>query len=211
MSISPNPNSYSKGQKINVSMMLKVPIDIELEIVGVPSTQSQQTEDKETVRLIEENSDARVIVSGIGLAKLQEDNQALFSQIVNQLQQENKIFSTLTQIQPEQDNTGNTGNLDQKCDSLPIANEFMPEVPSLLQNNSTSPGSEVGQKDALCDRIDTLQNENFTVLQPQTSRPNKKLTVRLSDSLNDGMTLAVNTIGAILFLGKLANYSWEEQ
>lgn len=38
MYTSPNSNSYPKGQKINVSMMLKVPIDIELEIVGVPST-----------------------------------------------------------------------------------------------------------------------------------------------------------------------------
>ena len=33
---------------------------------------------------------------------------------------------------------------------------------------------------------------------------------RFADSLNDSLTLAANLVGTILFLGKVANYSWEE-
>lgn len=33
-------------RKLNVSMMLKVPIDLEIEVLGIPPTNCHQTEDK---------------------------------------------------------------------------------------------------------------------------------------------------------------------
>lgn len=46
----------------------------------------------------------------------------------------------------------------------------------------------------------SYNQENLTV---------KKRKLRIADSLNDSLTLAVNCVGTILFMGKLANYSWE--
>ncbi|AFY58572.1 hypothetical protein Riv7116_6223 [Rivularia sp. PCC 7116] len=37
----------------------------------------------------------------------------------------------------------------------------------------------------------------------------KRIKISIADSLNDSFTMAVNLVGTMLFLGKLANYSWE--
>ncbi|MEL6459157.1 MAG: hypothetical protein AAFQ91_13005 [Cyanobacteria bacterium J06621_15] len=41
------------------------------------------------------------------------------------------------------------------------------------------------------------------------SNSKKAIKKRLADSLNDSLTFGVNIFGTVLFLGKLANYSWE--
>lgn len=58
------------------------------------------------------------------------------------------------------------------------------------------------------------QEENLAALVVNNSYNQENLTVkkrklRIADSLNDSLTLAVNCVGAILFMGKIANYSWE--
>ncbi|MEM9925301.1 MAG: hypothetical protein AAF915_16380 [Cyanobacteria bacterium P01_D01_bin.50] len=45
--------------------------------------------------------------------------------------------------------------------------------------------------------------------QKTISTTNKNRKLRFADSLNDGLTLAANVVGTMLFMGKLANYSWE--
>ena len=55
----------------------------------------------------------------------------------------------------------------------------------------------------------SLDNTNEPQSNLQVTSTTKKTKVRFPDSVNDSLTLAVNIVGNILFLGKLANYSWE--
>jgi hypothetical protein len=163
------PDSMQK-RKLNISIMLKVPIDLEIEVLGVPSTNCHQTEnknkDKNIFNLIGD-SQPEVMIDGASLAELDEDNQALVSQLVGQLEQKGKIFSMLSQTQDE---------------------------------------NKIADK---CEYVDTLPTENFAVIQPQTPAQNQKKLGRFLDSFNDSFAFVVNTMGTVLFLGKLANYTWE--
>lgn len=55
----------------------------------------------------------------------------------------------------------------------------------------------------------SLDNTNEAQSNLQVTSTTKKTKVRFPDSVNDSLTLAVNVVGNMLFLGKLANYSWE--
>ncbi len=163
------PDSMQK-RKLNISIILKVPIDLEIEVLGVPSTNCHQTEDKNEDKnffnLIGD-SQPEVMIDGASLAELDEDNQALVSQLVGQLEQKGKIFSMLSQTQHEQ---------------------------------------KIADK---CKYLDTFATEEFAVIQPQTPTHNQKKIGRFLDSFNDSFAFVVNTMGTVLFLGKLANYTWE--
>ncbi|MBP5977429.1 hypothetical protein HW132_33125 [Brasilonema sp. CT11] len=172
------PDSTQK-RKLNVSMMLKVPINLEIEVLGVPSTNCQQAEEKkEDKKLFNLIGDSKpeVIINESNLAKLDEDSQALVSQLVGQLEQTGKIFSTLSQTQHEQENPENSEQ----------AIAYKPEYVNTL-----------------------LSKEDLAVIQSQTPPHNKKIIGRALDSVNDGLTLVANIMGRILFVGKVANYSWE--
>ncbi|MUG92550.1 hypothetical protein F7734_08785 [Scytonema sp. UIC 10036] len=167
-------------RKLNISMMLKVPIDLEIEVAGVPPINNQPVEDnKENQKLFNfiGESEPEAIVNGVSLAELDEDSQVLVSELIGQLEQKGKIFSTLSQIQYKQENLGN--------DEQEIAERQYEDVNTLLSK------------------------DDFTTIQPQTQLDKKKMTTRILDSFNDGFTLLINTMGTVLFLGKLANYSWE--
>ena len=167
------PDSLQK-RKLNISMILKMPIDLEIEVLGVPPTNCHQTEDKNNFNFIA-NSEPEVMIDGVSLTELDEDNQALVSQVLGQLEQTGKIFPMLSQTQYEQDKPGN----------------YEPEIADK------------------CEYVDTFPTEDFVVIQlPIPTHKNKKLS-RCLDSFNDGFAFVVNTMGTVLFLGKLANYTWE--
>ncbi|WP_171977366.1 hypothetical protein [Brasilonema sennae] len=172
------PDSTQK-RKLNVSMMLKVPINFEIEVLGVPPTNCHKAEDKKEEKNFYNligDSKPEVIINESNLANLDEDSQALVTQLVDQLEQTGKIFSTLSQTQHEQDNPENyEQGIAQKPQSVNTL----------------------------------LSKEDFAVIQPQTPPHNKKIIGRALDSVNDGFTLVANIIGTVLFLGKVANYSWE--
>jgi hypothetical protein len=163
---------------LNISMILKVPIDLEIEVFGVPPTNNHQAEDKkEDINIFKliGGSEPEIMINEASLANINENSQALISQLVGRLEQTGKILSTLSQTQHEQENPGNYEHeIEQKCECL-----------------------------------ETFSIEEFTVIQPQNPPDKKKNTRRLLDSLNDGFVFAVNTMGKVLFLGKLANYSWD--
>ena len=165
-------------RKVNISMMLKVPIDIEIEVLAIPPTNSHQAEEKKedtNIFSLREYFEPEIMINGASLADLDENSQALVSQIVGQLEQRSKIFSTLSQTQYEQDKSGN----------------YEQEIVEKYE----------------C--VDTFSTEEFAVIQPQTPQHNKKILGRFLDSFNDSFALVVNTMGTVLFLGKLANYTWE--
>ncbi|WP_414624689.1 hypothetical protein [Calothrix sp. CCY 0018] len=92
--------------------------------------------------------------------------------------------------------------LDEKIQVL--SNKLATEI--LDKSNSEEKLNSLMAQDILNTSLDNT-NEPQSNLQV-TSTP-KKTKVRFPDSVNDSLTLAVNIVGNILFLGKLANYSWE--
>jgi hypothetical protein len=60
-----------------------------------------------------------------------------------------------------------------------------------------------------CSSVDILYLEKDNAAIEEVTHTSEKQKRRFIDSLNDGLTLAVNAVGTALFLGKLANYSWE--
>ncbi|MBP5976205.1 hypothetical protein HW132_26610 [Brasilonema sp. CT11] len=91
---------------LNISLILKMPIDLEIEVLGVPPTNNYQAEDKKENQNLFNfigEPESEVIVNGASLADLDECSQALVSQVVGQFKQTSQIFSTLSQTQYQED------------------------------------------------------------------------------------------------------------
>lgn len=172
MSALPEPNCRLEGNKLHVSLMLKLPIDIEVEL-GITATDSYQVEGKGFISQTEDLKSATVI-SEVSQVEFEEQIRILSNQIVAELFQGAEVFSTFEETQYE-DNLGN-------------------------QESTSTP--EESTVDIL------LLEKDDAVIEEVTHTPERQKR-RIIDSLNDGLTLAVNAVGTVLFLGKLANYSWE--
>lgn len=167
----------TQKRKLNVSMMLKVPIDLEIEVLELPSINQHTDEQKEnqTRWNLIEAAEPEIIVNGAKLADLDENSQAMVAQIVSQLQQKDHIVTPVSSTQEQQDNLVN--------DEQEIRENYK--------------------------YINTDSLPEFAVIQPQIPPEPKKIKVRFLDSINDAFAFGVNTMATILFLGKLANYSWD--
>ncbi|MBD2771031.1 hypothetical protein [Iningainema tapete] len=77
-------NPHSEGRKVHISLMLKMPIDIELELSVMPSTIHSK---------VEGNSESAVVISNQGQPEL-EHVQLLSNQILNQLVQACQVIDT---------------------------------------------------------------------------------------------------------------------
>ncbi len=161
----PEPNCRLEGNKLHVSLMLKVPIDIEVELGMSPTNSHEKEQD-----LVSQTEiiDSAVVMSEVSQVEFEEQIRILSNQIVAQLFQKGEVLSTFEETQ------------DQK---------------------STSTSDSSGED------ILSLEEDNAAIKEVKQTPERQKR--RLIDSLNDGLTLAVNAVGTALFLGKLANYSWE--
>lgn len=151
MSVTPSYNPNSEGRKFQISLMLKMPIDIELEFSGMPSANYNQ---------VEGNSESAVVISNKGKPELV-DFQVLSNQILNQLLQ---ACQETTTSQYEQDNLGNnqedTNLAELKSVDTLLANvvanqQFTP--PAAIQQLTTP--MEKKQRGRLLDLI----NDSFTL------------------------------------------------
>ncbi|MCC5665730.1 hypothetical protein LC653_17840 [Nostoc sp. CHAB 5784] len=156
-----NPECYPNACEFTVAIKLNVPIFIEPTLLIIFNLRG--------------DSEPEIVISGASLADLDENSQALVSQIVGELEQTGKIFSTFSQTQYEQDK--------------PVNYE-----------------QEIVEK---YECVDTFSREDFVAIQPETPQLHKKIMGRFLDSLSDSFALVVNSMGTVLFLGKLANYTWE--
>ncbi len=86
-------------------MMLKMPIEIELDVLGLPPTRDHQIEEQEFFSR-PEDSGATTVISEVDQADLYGDVRILSSQLVGQLDQGCQVFYTEPQTQHEQDNSG---------------------------------------------------------------------------------------------------------
>jgi hypothetical protein len=165
MTALPEPNCRLEDNKLHLSLMLKVPIDIEVELGMLPTNSHEKEQDLVNQT---ENLKSAVVMSEVSQVEFEEQIRILSNQIVAQLFQKNEVLSTFEETQDQE---------------------------------STSTSDSSG-KDILSLEEDNAAIEEVT----QTPERQKR---RFIDSLNDGLTLAVNVVGTALFLGKLANYSWE--
>jgi hypothetical protein len=160
----PKPNCRFEGNKLHVSLMLKVPIDIEVEL-GVSPTSHQKEQDLVSQT---ENLKSAVVMSEVSQVEFEEQIRILSNQIVTELFQKGEALSTFEETEDQESTT--------------ISDSSGVDILSLEEDNAA---------------IEEVK---------QTPERQKR---RFIDSLNDGLTLAVNAVGTALFLGKLANYSWE--
>lgn len=150
-------------QKVRVSIMLKVPIDLDLELLVTPPTDKIPVKHKELS--LQSDRTTGVKISQETQANLNENIQDLSTQIIDQLLQDWQAFFP-PQTQHQQDNLVNKAELRHDSQKGALKRNYKPTV-------------------------------------------EQKRKGRVLDTFNDGFTLAVNTVGAVLFLGKLANYTWE--
>jgi hypothetical protein len=172
MSALPEPKCHLEGNKLHISLMLKVPIDIEVEL-GMSPTDSYQVEGQGFISQTEDLKSA-VVMTEVSQVEFDEQVRILSNQIVAQFFQGNEAFSTFKETQDE-DNLANQEST------------FTPDFSS----------------------VDILSLEKHNAAIEEVAHTPEKQKRRFIDSLNDGLTLAVNAVGTALFLGKLANYSWE--
>jgi hypothetical protein len=161
----PEPNCRLEGNKLHVSLMLKVPIDIEVEL-GMSPTNSHEKEQDLVSKT--EIINSAVVMSEVNQVEFEEQIRILSNQIVAQLFQKGEVLSTFEETQDQE---------------------------------STSTSDSSGED------ILSLEEDNAAIKEVKQTPERQKR--RFIDSLNDGLTLAVNAVGTALFLGKLANYSWE--
>jgi hypothetical protein len=175
MSTLPEP---LEKRKINISMMLKVPIDLEIEVLALPPINNHQAEDKKEDTIfcnIIKDSEPKVVINGTSLAELDENSKTLVNQIVNQLEQTGSLFSMLSPTQHESE----------------IQNKFK---------------SDVAEKS---EYLEVFSTAEYTAISSQTLPHNNKNMLSFLDSFNDSFAFIANTVGTVLFLGKIVNYSWD--
>jgi hypothetical protein len=175
MSILPEP---IQKRKLNISMMLNVPIDIEIEVLELPPKNHYQADDKNEDTIfgnIIKDFEPKVVINGASLAELDQNSQTLVSQFVEQLGQTDSFLSMLSQTQGEPK----------------IQDKLQPDV---AQNN---------------EYLETVSTKDFTAISSEISPHNNKNMFRLLDSFNDSFAFIANTVGTVLFLGKIVNYSWD--
>ncbi|MFH7028398.1 MAG: hypothetical protein ACHBN1_24135 [Heteroscytonema crispum UTEX LB 1556] len=184
MSAFSEPKYYSEGNKLLVSFMLKVPIELEIELLGMPPTVQQQVKGQvKGQEFVSQtgNSESAVVINEDTQAELYEKIRVISDQLVVQLLESCEAVSNSPPTQHEKD--------------IAKAEQFGIDT-SLLKEEKQERKEE--------------EKEEGTI--PKVTPPTpfeKKRMARIFDSVNDGFTLGVNVVGRIFFLGKLANYSWE--
>jgi len=99
----------------------------------------------------------------------------------------------------------NQDEITGKLQVLSHINEFQLSLDNL--NNQEKKLANSLEQDSLNTQFNSEEKPQRN--QRVISNTNKKGKVDFADLLNNSLTLAVNFVGTILFLGKLANYSWD--
>lgn len=127
MSTYRDPMCHSKKRKLLI--MLKLPIEIELDMLGLPPTHSYQIEGQEFFSQIGDSSSA-VVISEVSQADLYRDVPMSSSQLEGQLEQGCQVFYTEPQTHYEQ---VSLSNYEQST----VVQHFCPDILSLEEGFET--------------------------------------------------------------------------
>ncbi|BAZ16512.1 hypothetical protein NIES4071_83890 [Calothrix sp. NIES-4071] len=181
MSTMPELNYKLENNKVLVSLTLKVPIQFEIEMQTMANRDYFSVDDSAKIEKVNiENA----VNAGANFIINEINNFKINEQLEFLSSQIATQISTDNSNQFESDiydvkSPFNNFEHEEKLTALPIDNR------EEQRNNQ---------------QIEYYNQENLT---------NKKRKLRFSESLNDSLSLMVNCVGGMLFIGKIANYSWE--
>ncbi len=192
MSTFPEAKSNSEAKKLLVNLMLKVPIEIELELSQSLPTQYLQLSPQDVNYQIDD-FDKISVIEKLNQSDSTEDvliSSSQLKKIVAQLIENNQILpsSSFTESKIQENH--------QVLSSLSLAES------KIKENNSEKKSLENEQ-------IEQFLPEQSNTSSHSITRFDKHSIARVIDLFNDGIVFTVNTVGTMLFLGKIANYSWE--
>ncbi|AKG20027.1 hypothetical protein [Calothrix sp. 336/3] len=193
MSTIPEADYKLENNKMLVSLTLKVPVQFEIELQGMVNSDSQDNStsddsikrEQEQIKNIIQSSE-ELIINSINNSQINEQLESLSNQLVTHL------------LRDKSQHFVSSSN-DVRLQTNPFPNPEQ-NLAGLLRNHDFQPYCNHQEKQ------DNYQPVRYT---HQEVAQDKKRKVRFADSLNDGLTLVVNCVGTALFLGKLANHSWE--
>ncbi|BAZ40705.1 hypothetical protein NIES4101_66660 [Calothrix sp. NIES-4101] len=183
---------------------LKVPIQFEIELQGMGNQKCTSSDelDNQGIENITNavDTNANLVINEINKLQVYEQLEDL----------SNKLFSHILKENGRQlltDNDEFQLPLNHACPQFYEEEESLTEL--LINNNFPTDSHLQNQQENDQKNKYTQEDEPIEEKLNEEKRSVKKRKVRFADSLNDSLTLAVNCVGAVLLLGKLANYSWE--
>ncbi len=177
MSTSPTLKSNSGTKKLLVHLMLKVPIEIELDLSQSLSTEYLQISPEELKSQID-NCEEITIAKGLNQSNSLEGvliDSSQIKEIVNKAIENNQVLP-----------------------SFPLSES------EITENHSKN-------KSLHNQEIEHYLEQEINITRNLNPRFDKPSITGLVDLFNDGIVFTVNALGTILFLGKIANYSWESE
>ncbi len=189
MSVTSKSNYKLQDNKMVVRLNLNIPLEFEIDLQTMNHEESNQFNHQKSLKAINAKSD--LIIDKI--------NNANFEQTIKVIS--NKLATEILDIH----------NPEEKLNTQAEKN---------ILNTSIEAGTEIldihNPEEKLNTQVETnILNTSMNVENDLQSNQEviyntkKRIKISIADYLNDSLTMAVNLMGSILFLGKLANYSWE--
>ena len=172
-------NSPSKSHKVNISFVLNLPVNLELEILNIPAIR-QQVEGQDFSIPNMEYPNSKIKINS-DATNIQVDSSQLIAQITSALQENNHQFKAEENITIKEAIKENLAKINDS------------QVIKLESKN-------------LANKVVQYSHAEESRIQPQSK--NKKLG-RVLDVFNDGLTFTINIMGMAMRQGKIANYSWD--
>jgi hypothetical protein len=143
-----------KYESHKLLIVLKVPIEIDLDVLGLPPTQSHQIEGQELFSHTKD-SELMATISEVGQTGLSRDVQISSSQLVSLLEQNGQFLYAQPQTQHEQDNPGNDKRgTAAECEGLDI----LPVKENCLAIQLQTPSLENKRMGNLLDLLDLVND-----------------------------------------------------
>ena len=214
MSASPEPKYNLEGNKLIVNLMLKIPIEIELDISQNLPTENHQLLYQE-VPIQRDKFEEITIKDRLSLSKSIEDtliSSTELKQIVAKAIENNEVLSSLSvpeyenqEAHPEENSVKYEPTDRFRAEESDIPNKFVTPLPEYDDQENYSEDNLLNYEEI----EEELEQEHNTPTKLVTAILDKQSVAGVVDLFNDGIVFTLNTIGGVLFLGKIANYSWE--
>lgn len=173
-----------------VRLNLNIPLEFEIDLQTIHHAESNQFNERKSLNsVINANSD--LIIDKI--------NNADFEQTIKVIS--NKVATEILDIHNPEEKL----NTQMETNILNISNEVATKILDIHNpEEKLNTQLETNILNTSMNDENHLQSNQEVIYNTK-----KRIKISIADSLNDSLTMAVNLMGSILFLGKLANYSWE--
>lgn len=218
MSAFTDPKCHLEGNKLLVNLMLKVPIEIELELSQKSPTEYHQLSSQE-VHNQRDNFEEMTIKDKLSQSNSVENlliSSTELKQIVAKAIENNPALSSLSFAKYENQKTHSEDNslkyeqIDRfRAEESNIPHELVTSLSEYEDQENYSEDNLLNYEEIKEEIEEFYPQESNTSTKLITTKFDKQSVAHVVDLFNDGIVFTINAIGVILFLGKIANYSWE--